>query len=337
MDTGELLSRLRERDVRLWVEGDRLRCSAPAGVLDAEMRAVLSSRKEEILALLRHADTLSNRPPAIIPLKPDGSRPPLFAIPGHNGDVFCYITLARHLDADQPLFGVQPPGADGSDPLRSIRELARYEVDQIRRFRPLGPYLIAGYCAGGTIAFEVARQLAEQGAEVALLALFGSPFPATYRWASRLRAGLEDLRDRVGRHLRALASGSLADRFQYVRTRWRGRSQERAVAPGVDSAVIERRKRLERATIAAIRAYRQPKYPGRIDLFVPSEEWRKLCGQAHQWQAVAAATHEHVGPDGASLDAMLQEPLVGPLAASLRQRLDEIARAVGAPAKRIAS
>ena len=57
MDTATLLSTLRERDVKLWVEADRMNCTAPVGALDAEMRGILASRKEEILAFLQGADT----------------------------------------------------------------------------------------------------------------------------------------------------------------------------------------------------------------------------------------------------------------------------------------
>ncbi len=67
MDTGTLLSILRERDVRLWVEEDRLKCSAPAGALDPEMRAALASRKEELLAFLRQAEALGGPVASIEP------------------------------------------------------------------------------------------------------------------------------------------------------------------------------------------------------------------------------------------------------------------------------
>jgi hypothetical protein len=57
METSSLLSILREKDVKLWIEADRLRCSAPAGKLDAELRAALTTRKTELLAFLRQAET----------------------------------------------------------------------------------------------------------------------------------------------------------------------------------------------------------------------------------------------------------------------------------------
>ncbi len=49
----EFLSRLRALEVRVWAEGDRLRCSAPRNILTDELRAELSQRKGELLALLR--------------------------------------------------------------------------------------------------------------------------------------------------------------------------------------------------------------------------------------------------------------------------------------------
>jgi amino acid adenylation domain-containing protein len=50
-----LLSSLSAQDVRLWVEGDQLRCNAPAGTLTPELRAELTQRKTEILNVLNRA------------------------------------------------------------------------------------------------------------------------------------------------------------------------------------------------------------------------------------------------------------------------------------------
>jgi SAM-dependent methyltransferase len=65
MDTATLLTVLRDRDVKLWIETDRLKCSAPAGALDAELRAALANRKEELIALLREGDMSKNGPAAV--------------------------------------------------------------------------------------------------------------------------------------------------------------------------------------------------------------------------------------------------------------------------------
>lgn len=326
MNTAELLSKLRERDIRLWIEEDRLKCSAPAGAVSAEIRSMLASRKEEILSFLRRAESIKRGPAAIVPLKADGRRPPLFAVPGHNGDVFCYVPLARRLDADQPLLGIQPPGLDGSEPLRSLEALVQYEVGQIRQYRPQGPYLIAGYCAGGTLAFEVARQLTEQGQHVALLALFGSPFPTFFRRTPQAVMWAEWFVRRSRHHLGILMSGTLGERMRYLRDRIRPPQVEGMDPAGeVDRELAARRIRLETVTLAAIRRYRPRPFPGDIDIFLPSGAWRAQGTRHERWRTLAHAVREYVGSDDCDHNIMLQEPHVSAIAAALRLRFDEIA------------
>lgn len=49
----ELLLFLRSADVKLWVDGERLRCNAPQGVLTPALQAELSEKKAEIITLLQ--------------------------------------------------------------------------------------------------------------------------------------------------------------------------------------------------------------------------------------------------------------------------------------------
>lgn len=326
-DTAALLSTLREQGVRLWVEGDSLKCSAPVGALDAETRAQLTQRKQEILTFLTQADALKSIPPAIVPIKPGGRKPPLFVVSGHGGDVFCLIALARHLDADQPVLGVQPPGLDGSEPLHSIEALARYQIEQIRLYRPNGPYLLAGHCAGGTLAFEIAQQLTAAGQQVALVALIGSPFPTMFRHASQMRFWL-------GQHAKALGSGPLAERGRYVLTRlqkrlglrpadpaslvdhYSMRARENPALAAVSPAMLEARQRVEDATLAACRVYKPSPYAGRVDLFVTSDKWHG----SHHWRTVAANLHEHKLGEFEVNDLLLGSH-VATLAASLQHAL----------------
>jgi len=302
MDTATLFSILRERDVKLWVEEDRLKCSAPVGALDAELRTTLASQKEDILAFLRRAEG-KNGSTAIVPIKPGGSKRPIFAVSGHGGDVFYLLGLARHLDAEQPMLGVQPPGLDGSEPLRTVEALARYEIEQIRRYQARGPYLIAGHCAGGTIAFEVAQQLTAAGQQVALLALIGSAFPTMFR--RRTFAWL-----RLRRYARALTSVS-----GFMNKLNRRLHTPDALA-GVNPAVLAARRRVENATVAAVRRYKPRPYPGQIDLFITSDKWH----QTHRWRAFGSAVREHRVGDF-EIDDLLLGPDVAVLAASLQNTL----------------
>ncbi len=337
MDTAALLSALREQGVRLWVEGDSLKCSAPVGALDAEMRAKMAERKQEILAFLSQAEALKSLPSGIVPIKPGGRRPPIFAVSGHGGDVFCLLALARQLDAEQPVLGVQPPGLDGSEPLHSIEALARYQIEQIRRYRPNGPYMIAGHCAGGTLAFEIAQQLTAAGQQVALLALIGSPFPTMFRYVPQMLFWL-------GRHAKALSSGSVAERARYLTTRLQKRlhlrppdpvslvdnysmhARDNAALAVVSPAMLEARQRVEEATVAACRAYKPQRYAGRIDLFVTSDRWHGY----RRWRAVADNVHEH-NLGGFEIDELLLGSHAAILAASLQETLDQFMPCSPAP------
>ena len=316
MTTASLLSTLRERGARLSVEDGRLKCDAPPGVLDEALRAELAAHKEELVALLAGAETVLSAPRSLVPLKPTGEQPPLFARPGHNGDVFCYRGLAEHLDPSRPLYGVEPKGVDGSPTPESVEEIAAYEVAQIRQFQPEGPYYIAGYCAGGTVAFESARQLAEAGADVARLFLFGSPFPTVYR-ISPVRSYLRTQNYRVRRHTSAATAGSLAEGVEYIRSR----AGARVAAAGerLDPALAENRRRVEDATLAAVKRYEPGFYAGRVDVFLPNEAWRRSGDRPDEWKRVAGQVVEHVGPDQCDGDDMLLEPHVPALADLLNQ------------------
>ena len=66
MITHQLLAELRKRDIRLWLEGDQLKYSAPTGALTAELRAEIASKRGELVELLRDSDA----PGETVPLVP---------------------------------------------------------------------------------------------------------------------------------------------------------------------------------------------------------------------------------------------------------------------------
>jgi thioesterase domain-containing protein len=302
-DAATLLSTLRARDVRLWIQDDQLKCSAPVGALDAGLREALAGRKQEIMALLRQADSLKGSPASIVPIKPEGNRPPIFAVSGHGGDVFCLLPLARHLHPDQPMIGVQPPGLDGTEPLKTIEELARYEIEQIKRYRPVGPYLIAGHCAGGTLAFEVAQQLAAAGQQVALLALIGSPFPVMFRPASMLWL-------RLSGYAKALNPSEFKRKLRI-------RLERRKAEQILDPAELSARLRVEKATVAAVHNYKPKLYPGRVDIFVTRDAWHR----SHLWSPFAKSLCEHHLKDHEVNDLLLGTH-VNTLAVAFQKTLD---------------
>ena len=109
---------------------------------------------------------------SLVPIQPNGTRRPFFCVHPAGGDILVYRELSVLLGDDQPFYGLQEdPQLTGN--LRNfIVDTAAHYVAQVRAFQPDGPYLLGGYSFGGSVAFEMARQLAMQGAAVGLLVLF---------------------------------------------------------------------------------------------------------------------------------------------------------------------
>ncbi|WP_428956288.1 amino acid adenylation domain-containing protein [Streptomyces sp. cg35] len=120
----------------------------------------------------------------ILPLRPQGERPPLFAIHPAGGISWCYAGLTARLDRDQPVHGIQARGLTTDAPLpATLWEQAADYVSRIREIRPQGPYRLLGWSVGGILAHTVAVLLQEAGERVDLLALLDA-FPAE-QWRER--------------------------------------------------------------------------------------------------------------------------------------------------------
>ncbi|MCV7435326.1 thioesterase domain-containing protein [Mycolicibacterium bacteremicum] len=311
MTTADLLEELRKLDVRIALDGDRLRLNAPVGALTDEHKRDLATRKPEVIAFLREAQRLVSQQCAIVPLQPDGPKTPIFAVAGHNGDVFTYRALAQHLGTEQPFYGLQPPGLEeGSEPLTTVEDIAGYFADQIRAFQPGGPMIIAGYCAGGSIAFELARRLTNSGTMVTDLILFGAPYCTFYRRLQWTIALGRHYGSRAMTHARRLCAIPMAERGRYIAMRGRHltdtvRSVREQRSEPADDAVLIRRRAVVAATLAAARAY-VPTHSGlHIDVMLPCASWQRSAAHPLRWNRLAAGSTVFAGPDGCSSDTML--------------------------------
>ncbi|MFF5336580.1 amino acid adenylation domain-containing protein [Streptomyces sp. NPDC013181] len=115
----------------------------------------------------------------LLALREEGSRPPLFCVHPAAGIAWSYAGLTGPLGADQPLYGLQARGLDGTRILPgSITEMAADYVARIRTVQPTGPYHLLGWSFGGIVAHEMAVQLQRAGQEVGLLAVLDA-IPAT--------------------------------------------------------------------------------------------------------------------------------------------------------------
>jgi amino acid adenylation domain-containing protein len=122
---------------------------------------------------------------SLVPVQPGGSNPPLFFIHSHGGNVLEYYPLAHHLGADQPVYGLQAKGLDGSIVQKqTLEQIASRYLAEIRSFQPQGPYFLGGFCFGGLVALEAAQQLRSAGEKVALVAMIQTTHPAAQSFAA---------------------------------------------------------------------------------------------------------------------------------------------------------
>jgi phthiocerol/phenolphthiocerol synthesis type-I polyketide synthase E len=121
---------------------------------------------------LTNEDSVNMEWTSLIPIQPKGAKKPLFLVHGAGGNVLLYNALAKELEPDYPLYGLQSQGLDGTTkPLETVEEMAERYLKEIREVQPDGPYFLGGYCMGGTIAYEMAQRLLEIGEEVGIVAM----------------------------------------------------------------------------------------------------------------------------------------------------------------------
>ncbi|GLK42850.1 type I polyketide synthase [Novosphingobium resinovorum] len=139
----------------------------------------------------------------IVTIRKGGPATPLFLIHDGLGETLLYRGLALRLDGARPVLGIEPlRKADGNYAHTRIDEMATYYIGKVRSVQPQGPYLLAGLCAGGVIAFEMAQQLQGMGEQVAFVGVID----AADVEARKHRFG--ESRARLGRVLGVLKSGN---------------------------------------------------------------------------------------------------------------------------------
>jgi amino acid adenylation domain-containing protein len=112
----------------------------------------------------------------VVSIRSRGSKPPIFLIAGVGGNIVNFELLAGFLGEDRPVYGVETEGLNRrSEVLRTIEDMARTYLEEIRVVQKDGPYHIAGYSFGGIIAFEMAQQLRAGGSLVGLVGLIDTP------------------------------------------------------------------------------------------------------------------------------------------------------------------
>ncbi len=208
----------------------------------------------------------------LAPIQPAGDRLPFFCVHGGDGGVLFYRNLAEHLDHDRPLYAIEAPALSLSGEIRigAVESIAAEYLKLIRQRQSQGPYHLGGYSFGGVVAYEMARQLKNEGEDVAFLALFdtmspaapGSPYNALERlikfWNAQTDTGFAGRIQRLAQRLCERAADRIHDATGLFPTR-----ANTPPAAHNDSRIAE----LCNAHLEVMRAYTPGPYPGRLTLF----------------------------------------------------------------------
>jgi len=284
---------------------------------------------------------------SLVAIRPNGSRPPFFCIHAIGGLVVNYRALAHHLGGGYPFYGLQLPGLNQNKRfLLSIEQLASHYIQEIRRIQPQGPYFLGGMSFGGRVAFEMARQLHQNGDSVALIALFDTKAPGYLKTLPRGEQYLRIVKNQSKRFaVHALNLFRNLNRLDYIRTglqtlRWRLRYNNLPTkslsGDPAEASIPEVFIRARELNRLASKKYAPEPFAGRIHLF---RARKKLSGRQHNptlgWDQYAKGGIEIVDVPGDHVKC-LREPHVIVTAAKLRACIDavlESADYVGGPAR----
>jgi len=255
---------------------------------------------------------------SLVSIQPKGSNPPLFCVADVMGSTLIYRHLAKYLDPDQPVYGLE--GAE--DVLcRSIEEIAFQYVSELRGKIPNGPFMLIGFSSGGLVAFEMARQLQMMNLNVLFLGILDTSCPDRSKekpkpWeAAMIRA--------FARNLPWWLYYTLPFWLSHYWTIANNKMKKTFLRkPYNPTEVSEESIDNLREIIRWLRRYTPQKYPGRITLYRARAQRLIPSCEDMEWSSVAECVGIQSIP-GHHM-SILKEPHVRMLAEKINRELKEI-------------
>jgi amino acid adenylation domain-containing protein len=284
----------------------------PVCQLNLPLSAIFQAPTIAELAKVIRAQTILPTWYSLVPIQPQGTYPPLFIIHWLN-----YRDLYQHLGTERTIYGLHYGIANASThipELPSIEDLATHYIREMRELQPQGPYFLMGHSSGGTIAYEMAQQLTNNGQEVALLALMDTNLEENNRKIMPLAQKLANLY-RIGwLELATRAKEGVSLKLHALKARYS--------ASGLTNQdlFIE-----DPRILRAIENYTPKSYAGLVVLYQAIEQWisvsylveepdvilRKFVGDKLEVHAIPGDHH-----------SILKEPNVALIAKSIGQYID---------------
>jgi amino acid adenylation domain-containing protein len=200
----------------------------------------------------------------ITPIRPEGSKTPLFII----SPQLVMRDLAFTLAPGRPVYGLAPVENGKEVYRKSVQDTAIIYYHNLVEFYPKGPYLLIGHSGRGLFTLELARVLLQNGKDVAFLGLLDT----------RLHSNIPPVK-RLKFHTYNLMGKNLPEVLQYTEISLR-RFSTRAWIKILNPKTVERyqkegRVRVQEVMSHLMRTYIPKPFTGQVTLFsianLPSE------------------------------------------------------------------
>ena len=213
----------------------------------------------------------------VLTVQGSGRRLPLFHLHAALGNVLYVRRLLPFLDAEQPLYAIRARGLQEREtPHRNFDAMAADYAAAIRRLQPKGPYLLAGHCVGGLIAYAMAQHLKDQREQVAAVVMIDPDYhPNAVPWLHWKNPSAPPFK--VWRQI--------LRPFWFLRLRLRRlflRLRGRSIAEAAPMSPTQRRRRdgIAAGIRTALKAYRPRPYDGKV-FIICSAERRRILSKPH--------------------------------------------------------
>jgi thioesterase domain-containing protein/NRPS condensation-like uncharacterized protein/acyl carrier protein len=280
--------------------------------------ALLEHRTIRALSGLIINDETKDEPwSALVPLRASGSKPPLFCLHGGGGHVLYLKDLAKHLGADQPVYGLQKLGLNENKPvIYDVKTMAAHYLSEIRKVQPKGPYSVIGYCLSAPVCYEIALQLDKIGEVCALVGIIDTRRTPYYLHKRTFKEKIHRFSKMIRRNGLSFVTDVLRQRLiNPIRDRWAYLAANRQSKKEPDLWTMQN---------AILDEYVWESYPGKVTLIATkqNQENQVLELMIECWTPLAKGGLDVVVVPGNHL-SIFYEPEVKELAEQLRQCLDK--------------
>ena len=261
----------------------------------------------------------------LVPIRKSGKKTPLICVTPWDGNAIYFRSLPKYLDADQPIYSLEPLGPDGaSKQFDSLEQLIETYQEDLQTQIPDGPISLCGFSGGGVIALEIARMLKDRGRSVEGLYFFDTSFPGYHPTQSNGATSAEMRKMKLSAHMKAIKERKGWERFRYLMETLAIKIRFHFVKPTAEeSKALKEEQRNMQENRKHFRLYSIAPYNGKVTLFKALDRrLETIIDPTMGWKKHAQCDVEIIEVPGGH-NTMLLEPNDRILCEKLQQSLNK--------------